>query len=129
MAERQLTHAELMRVIALVKGSDHFPEFYLKTGATEIDLRTHRAAEPTRELVIVKSSRVGRFYRSHPHKPKPFVEIGDRVTADTRIGAILVLGEMQNVVAGCAGVVRRFFMTNGSPVQYGQALAAIDPDA
>jgi len=42
---------------------------------------------------------------------------------------IEVMKLMNSIPAGCAGVVRRVLVENAEPVEYGQPLIAIEPQA
>jgi acetyl-CoA carboxylase biotin carboxyl carrier protein len=80
-------------------------------------------------LVLVRAPMVGTFYRAHEPGAPPFVERGARVAPDTTVCIIEVMKLMNSIPAGCAGVVTHVLLDDAQPVEYGQALIAIDPDA
>lgn len=78
---------------------------------------------------LVRSPMVGTFYRAPEPGAPPFVQPGDRVGPDTTVCIIEVMKLMNSIAAGCAGVVRQVLLNDAEPVEYGQALMAIEPDA
>ncbi|HEY8730810.1 MAG TPA: biotin/lipoyl-containing protein [Candidatus Limnocylindria bacterium] len=75
-----------------------------------------KAAEPSR----VHSSGVGIFSASKEWTA------GDEVKKGTVLGAVQSLGAMTDVVAPIDGVLRDVLVAGGAPVEYGQALFAIE---
>ena len=73
----------------------------------------------------IESPLVGTFYRASSPDAKPFVEVGDRVTADTTVGIIEAMKVMNEVKAEKAGVIKEVLVDNGDPVEYGQKLFVI----
>ena len=73
----------------------------------------------------IESPLVGTFYRAASPDAKPFVEVGDRVTADTTVGIIEAMKVMNEVKAEKAGVIKEVLVDNGDPVEYGQKLFVI----
>jgi len=80
-------------------------------------------APPPQEAI--ESPLVGTFYRAASPDAKPFVEIGDRVTADTTVGIIEAMKVMNEVKAEKSGVIKEVLVDNGDPVEYGQKLFVI----
>jgi len=77
---------------------------------------TPKAAEPAR----VHSTGVGIFSASKEWSA------GDEVKRGTVLGAVQSLGAMTDVVAPIDGVLRDVLVAGGAPVEYGQALFAIE---
>ena len=77
----------------------------------------------------VKSPMVGTFYRSPEPGATPFVSIGQRVTAETTVCIIEVMKLMSSIRADHAGVVTAILVQDATPVEFGQALIVIDPNA
>ena len=75
-----------------------------------------KVAEPSR----VHSSGVGIFSASKDWSA------GDEVAKGTVLGAVQSLGAMTDVVAPIDGVLRDVLVAGGAPVEYGQALFAIE---
>jgi acetyl-CoA carboxylase biotin carboxyl carrier protein len=78
---------------------------------------------------IVKSPMVGTFYCAPEPGAAPFVKVGQRVTAETTVCIIEVMKLMNSIQAGYSGVVTQVLVNDGSPVEFGQALIVIDPNA
>jgi acetyl-CoA carboxylase biotin carboxyl carrier protein len=68
---------------------------------------------------------VGTFYRAPEPGAHPFVEVGQRVEADTVVCIIEVMKLMNSIPAGCAGVVTHILVEDAQPVEYGQVLVVI----
>jgi len=80
---------------------------------------------PEVPLEAIESPLVGTFYRAPSPDAKPFVEVGDRVTADTTVGIIEAMKVMNEVKAEKAGIIKEVLVDNGDPVEYGQKLFVI----
>lgn len=71
---------------------------------------------------------LGIFYRAPKPGEPPFVQSGERVSADTIIGIIEVMKLMNSVRAGIAGEVVEISAPNGELVEFGQPLLWVRPD-
>jgi acetyl-CoA carboxylase biotin carboxyl carrier protein len=71
---------------------------------------------------------VGTFYRSPEPGARPFVEVGDRVTAGQTIGIVEAMKLMNQVASEWSGVVTEVLADDAKAVEFGQALVRIDPD-
>jgi acetyl-CoA carboxylase biotin carboxyl carrier protein len=80
-------------------------------------------AEP--EGHLVKSPMVGTFYRSSAPGSKPFVEIGQNITAGETLCIIEAMKLLNEIEADQSGVVKKVLVENGQPVEYGQPLFII----
>jgi len=78
--------------------------------------------------IPVKSPMVGTFYRAPEPGAPPFVEVGQRVEADTTVCIIEVMKLMNSIPAGTAGIVRSIMVPDSGAVEYGQVLMVIEPD-
>ncbi|MGA8031274.1 MAG: acetyl-CoA carboxylase biotin carboxyl carrier protein [Casimicrobiaceae bacterium] len=78
-------------------------------------------------MVVVKAPMVGTFYRAPSPGAAPFVEVGDKVQADSVVCIIEVMKLMNTIHAGVAGIVREVRVENSQPVEYGQVLIVIEP--
>jgi acetyl-CoA carboxylase biotin carboxyl carrier protein len=81
------------------------------------------AGEDATQLVgsIARSPAVGYF------TPAPDLAVGQSVQAGDLLGSIDVLGISQEVIAPSDGIVSGILVEDGQAVEYGQALADIDP--
>lgn len=152
MAERNLTYEDLVQIVELIRTTSQFSEFRLKVGDIEVSLRrangaarpaVQEAAPPERgpeqvpvekktvsvseNLRAVRSPMVGTFYRSPLPGEPPFVEIGQAVEPDTVLCIIEVMKLMNSIEAGVRGTVREIFVANGTAVDAGEVLMAIEP--
>lgn len=85
------------------------------------------ASDAGDEIELVRSPIAGIFYRSPSPGEPPFVEVGAAVEEDTVIGIVEVMKVMNNIRAGCRGVVRAVCVDNEALVQFDQALLHIEP--
>jgi biotin carboxyl carrier protein len=81
---------------------------------------TRAAAPKVAEPAKVHSAGVGVFSASKEWSA------GDEVKKGTVLGAVQSLGAMTDVVAPIDGVLRDVLVAGGAPVEYGQALFAIE---
>lgn len=88
------------------------------------------AAEPTNPAVAGSSSRPSTMATSPAvgyAVPRPELAVGARVAQGDVLGWIDVLGVRQEVVAPVDGLVGRWMVGPGDPVEYGQGLAQLVP--
>ena len=145
-----LTRDDINEIMRLIDSSD-FDELKLEMGDTKLELRRRGAspaaasapapapafAEPAAVPAPVVASGggsevpaplLGTFYHAPKPGADPFVQVGDRVAADTVIGIIEVMKLMNSVPAGIAGTVTEIVAPNGELVEHGAALIRIQPD-
>jgi acetyl-CoA carboxylase biotin carboxyl carrier protein len=79
------------------------------------------------DAVLIKSPMVGTFYRRPEPGAKPFVEVGQKVAADTTVCIIEVMKLFNSIPAGTAGTVTHVLVNDAEPVDNGQVLIVIDP--
>ena len=84
-------------------------------------------AETSEELHIIESPIVGTFYGSPSPSAPPFVKPGDVVEVGQPLCIIEAMKLMNEIESEVAGEVVRIYLENGQPVEYGQALFAINP--
>lgn len=70
----------------------------------------------------INSPMVGTFYRSSAPGESAFVNVGDRVEANTTVCIIEAMKVMNEIKAETSGVIARILTEDGKPVQYGQPL-------
>ncbi len=154
MAERNLTYEDLVQIVELIRTTSQFSEFRLKVGDIEVSLKRangtarpvvqegaaaerspeqapveRKAVSVSENLHAVRSPMVGTFYRSPLPGEPPFVEIGQAVEPDTVLCIIEVMKLMNSIEAGVRGTVREIFVANGTAVDAGEVLMAIEPRA
>ena len=80
------------------------------------------------DVSTVLAPSLGLFWRSPKPGAPPFVDVGDRVDADSTVCIVEVMKLMNHVKAGCTGVVTAIHANNGEMVEYGQPLITIAPE-
>ena len=85
------------------------------------------APEPEPTTILVKSPIVGTFYESSSPDTPPFVKVGDAVEPGQVLCIIESMKLMNEIEAEVAGIVAAKLVENGKPVEYGEALFAIQP--
>ncbi len=80
--------------------------------------------ENEENIALVTSPLVGVF-----HHLKPLVGLGAKVKEGQVVGIIEAVKLMNEVMAPCDGKVVDVLIEDGMPVEYGQELYAIEPDA
>lgn len=73
----------------------------------------------------VKSPMVGTFYRSATPGAKPFVEVGQSVSAGDTLCIIEAMKMLNEIEADQTGVIKAILVENGHPVEYGEPLFII----
>jgi len=83
------------------------------------------AAAPVVAGNTQKSPMVGTFYRSSSPDAKPFVEVGQSVTAGQTLCIIEAMKLLNEIEAEHSGVVKAILVENGQPVEYGEPMFVI----
>lgn len=91
------------------------------------------AAVPSEESrashLEVKSPMVGTFYASAEPGAKAYVSVGDRIAKGQILCIIEAMKIMNEIESEFDGVVREVLVDNAQPVEYGQVLFRVDPNA
>ncbi len=101
--------------------------------ATEQSANTNNTAKQTEalaaeeELKSIVSPMVGTFYQATSPEDTPFVQIGDKVTADSVVCIIEAMKVMNEIKAGVAGTVEKVLISNGEAVEFGQPIFQVRP--
>jgi acetyl-CoA carboxylase biotin carboxyl carrier protein len=75
----------------------------------------------------IEAPMLGTFYRTESPTHPPFVEVGDRVGADTVVCLIEVMKLMNHIQAGVAGTIVEVLAHSGELVEFGQPLFRVAP--
>ena len=86
-----------------------------------------KPSEPDSSHALVKSPIVGTFYDAPSPGAAPFVKAGDTVEVGQVLCIIESMKLMNEIEAEVAGVIAAKLVENGRPVEYGEALFAIQP--
>lgn len=95
----------------------------IRRRATRRETRRERSApvmDKREEAISVRSPAVGIFSAEREWK------VGDRVEPGAVLGGVQSLGHIAEITAPAAGVIREVVTPSGAPVEYGQALFAIE---
>ena len=156
MAHEHLTYDDLLRIVELIKSTEHFSEFRLKVGDIEIELRHRKSgasapvpppikgaaaesmvanrAQPAASAkwpegsVVIRSPMVGTFYRAPAPGAPPFVDVGQAVKPDTVVGIIEVMKLMNSITADVHGTVVQILVGDTAQVEAGQPIIVITPN-
>lgn len=97
--------------------------------AASVDTPPARPESTTSPMLEVKSPMVGTFYGAPEPGAKPYVAIGDRVQKGQTLCIIEAMKIMNEIESEFAGVVKEILAQDAQPVEYGQSLFRIDPNA
>ncbi len=86
-------------------------------------------AAPEENLHLVKSPIVGTFYESPSPGSQPFVKPGDKVALGQVLCIVEAMKLMNEIESDVAGEVVKMLVANNQPIEYGQPLYAIRPNA
>jgi acetyl-CoA carboxylase biotin carboxyl carrier protein len=88
-----------------------------------------RDAAPPSHLLDIKSPMVGTFYAAPEPGAGPYVKAGSRVAPGQVVCIIEAMKIMNEIESEIAGVVREVLVENAQPVEFGQPLFRVDPNA
>ncbi len=147
--EGPLNLEEIRELVRIVSEAD-IAELEIETGTLRVAIRKGRQnaaspppapaaqaqapaeahPEPTPPRWIpVTAPMVGTFYRAPAPDAPPFVNEGDRVSAGQTVCIIEAMKMFNEIPAEVTGRVVRILVENGVPVEYGQPLMLIEPEA
>ncbi|HEY6904668.1 MAG TPA: acetyl-CoA carboxylase biotin carboxyl carrier protein [Candidatus Acidoferrales bacterium] len=81
------------------------------------------------DIHIVKSPIVGTFYSAPGPEASPFVTLGAKVDVGSVLCIIEAMKLMNEIESDAAGEIVNIFVENGKPVEYGERLFGIRPQA
>ena len=87
------------------------------------------AAEKAPVFKEIKSPMVGTFYRAPAPDAKPYVEANQFIAAGQVLCIIEAMKLMNEIEAEISGKIVKICIENAQPVEYGQVLFLIDPNA
>ena len=139
MKEHDLSELSLQQAdqrVRIRRGGDFVtavPSFAAPTQATAAPSTAAPAtpaATPANErMLVIKSPMVGTFYRASGPDAAPFIKVGDRIGPEKTVCIIEAMKVFNEIPAGVSGQVVALLVENGAPVEFGQPLVKIDPDA
>ncbi|MCI1142417.1 acetyl-CoA carboxylase biotin carboxyl carrier protein [Sphingomonas melonis] len=84
------------------------------------------AMAPSVSANAVKSPMVGTAYLAAEPGAKPFVSVGQSVSAGDTLLIVEAMKVMNPIVAATAGTVRQILIENGQPVEFDQPLVVVE---
>lgn len=81
------------------------------------------------DATVVRAPMVGTFYRAPEPGARPFVAVGDHVSADTVVCIIEVMKLLNSIPAGAEGVVTHILVNDGAPIEANAPLIVLAPDS
>jgi len=94
-------------------------------GAVEVP----RVESAKSKYLEVKSPMVGTYYGAPEPGAKPYLAVGDRISKGQIVCIIEAMKIMNEIESEFDGVVKEILAQNAHPVEYGQVLLRIDPNA
>ena len=100
----------------------------IQSNSIQIPIKENEGINPLVESndKSIKAPLVGTIYLKPDPAGKPFIEIG----ANVKIGQVLLIIEamktMNEITANKEGVVKKIYVTDGSPVEFGEPLVLIE---
>ena len=91
--------------------------------------RSEKANSNASDCIQVKAPLAGIFYRSPSPEEKPFVMIGDEVTAGQVLGIIEAMKMMNELTAPVDGIIEAVHGTDGQMMDYDAPLFSISKKA
>ena len=80
-------------------------------------------------MLVIKSPMVGTFYKASGPDSPVFVKVGDRIGPEKTVCIIEAMKVFNEIPAGISGQVVAILVENGAPVEFGQPLIKVEPDA
>ena len=87
------------------------------------------APAPATHLREIRSPMVGTFYLAPEPGAEPYVKVGTRVAPGQTVCIIEAMKIMNEIEAEVGGVVRELAVEDAQPVEFGQVLFRVDPNA
>jgi acetyl-CoA carboxylase biotin carboxyl carrier protein len=87
------------------------------------------AAAPKVSLTEIKSPMVGTFYAQPEPGAEPYVRVGGRIAPGQTLCIIEAMKIMNPLDAEVSGVLREICVEDAQPVEFGQVLFRVDPNA
>ena len=88
-----------------------------------------RAPAAAPHLKEIRSPMVGTFYKAPEPGADPYIKVGNRVSPGQTVCVIEAMKIMNEIEAEIAGTVREIMVEDGQPVEFGQVLFRVDPNA
>jgi acetyl-CoA carboxylase biotin carboxyl carrier protein len=84
---------------------------------------------PVSNLIDIKSPMVGTFYRAPEPGAEPYVKAGSRVGPGQTLCIIEAMKIMNEIESEVSGTIRELLVEDQTPVEFGQVLYRVEPNA
>jgi acetyl-CoA carboxylase biotin carboxyl carrier protein len=102
------------------------PDAAVTAGPFDAPAAPHAAPS---NLIEIKSPMVGTFYRSPEPGADPYVKAGSRVAPGQTLCIIEAMKIMNEIESEVSGRVREVLVEDSQPVEFGQVLFRVEPNA
>jgi acetyl-CoA carboxylase biotin carboxyl carrier protein len=109
----------------------HMPSPVAAPPPAEHEPRDAAARPPAtaQHLKEIRSPMVGTFYKAPEPGAEPYIKVGNRVSPGQTVCIIEAMKIMNEIEAEIAGTVREILVEDSQPVEFGQVLFRVDPNA
>ena len=84
---------------------------------------------PVSNLIDIKSPMVGTFYRAPEPGAEPYVKAGSRVGPGQTLSIIEAMKILNETESEVSGTIRELLVEDQTPVEFGQVLFRVEPNA
>ena len=129
LVELEMEHQGLR--IRLKKASGPAPQVVEYVAGTAQPVAPAAGAKTTAveegRRIIIKSPMVGTFYRAAAPDAPPFAEVGQDIDVGQVVCIIEAMKLMNEIKSEVAGEIVEILVDNGTPIEFGQPLFAVEP--
>jgi acetyl-CoA carboxylase biotin carboxyl carrier protein len=99
----------------------------VSTPAPVAQVVAETVAEVVSNLITIKSSMIGTFYRSTSPEKDPFVSVGTMIQKGDKICIIEAMKLFNEIESEVSGKIVKVLVDDSSPVEYDQPLFLVEP--
>lgn len=85
------------------------------------------ATQEDANLLVIKASMIGTFYRRPSKDKPPFVEVGDVIDEKTKVCIIEAMKLFNEIEAEVKGKIVKILVEDGAPVDFGKPMFLVEP--
>lgn len=85
------------------------------------------ASNDDSNLLVIKASMIGTFYRRQSKDKPPFVEVGDVIDEKTKVCIIEAMKLFNEIEAEVKGKIVKILVEDGAPVDFGKPMFLVEP--
>ena len=97
------------------------------TTAPPVENETKTEEVNNENLITIKSSMIGTFYRSSSPEKPPFVSVGDSISSGDTICIIEAMKLFNEIESEVSGKVVKILVDDATPIEFDQPLFLVDP--